>query len=66
MHNLGRDLPWTLTFSYARALQQRAMETWRGEAANVTAAQKALYHRAKLNSAAARGSYSEAMEQEAA
>ncbi len=66
MHNLGRELPWTLTFSYARALQQRAMEIWHGEATNVTAAQKALYHRARLNSAATRGSYSEAMEKEAA
>jgi fructose-bisphosphate aldolase, class I len=51
-------LPWTLTFSYGRALQQAAMQTWMGKAANVTAAQKALLHRARMNSAAALGEYS--------
>jgi fructose-bisphosphate aldolase, class I len=49
------QLPWTLTFSYGRALQQAAMQTWMGEAANVVAAQKALIQRAQLNSAAAVG-----------
>ena len=52
------QLPWHLTFSYGRALQQAAMQTWRGESANVTAAQKALLHRAQMNSAAALGEYS--------
>ncbi len=66
MHNLGVQLPWALTFSYARALQQPALETWKGDAANVGAAQKALYHRAKLNGAAALGRYRESMEKEAA
>ncbi len=66
MHNLGVSLPWPLTFSYARALQQRAMETWKGDTANVAAAQRALYHRAKLNGAAALGRYNEGMEKEAA
>ena len=66
MHNLGVELPWALTFSYARALQQPALETWKGDAANVAAAQKALYHRAKLNGAAALGRYKESMEKEAA
>ncbi len=66
MHNLGKDLPWPLTFSYARALQQPALETWKGDAANVPAAQRALYRRAKLNGAAALGRYNEAMEKEAA
>jgi fructose-bisphosphate aldolase class I len=66
MHNLGKDLPWPLTFSYARALQQRAMEIWRGDAANTAAAQAALYHRAKLNGAASLGNYDEGMEKQAA
>ncbi|MFQ6021960.1 MAG: class I fructose-bisphosphate aldolase [Acidiferrobacterales bacterium] len=66
MHNLGIDLPWPLTFSYARALQQPAMENWKGDAANVGAAQKALYGRARLNGAAALGRYNESMEKEAA
>jgi fructose-bisphosphate aldolase class I len=55
-------LPWAVTFSFARAIQQPALEAWRGEAANVPAAQKALYHRADCNRAARRGEYSAAME----
>ncbi|MBW4658782.1 MAG: fructose-bisphosphate aldolase class I [Drouetiella hepatica Uher 2000/2452] len=56
------ELPWALTFSYGRALQQAAMQTWMGEDANVAAAQKALYHRAQCNSAAALGQYDSGME----
>jgi fructose-bisphosphate aldolase class I len=61
----GSRAPWPLTFSYARAIQQPALETWKGEDANVTAAQKALYHRAKCNSAARSGQYSAEMEKDA-
>ncbi len=50
-------LPWSLAFSFARAIQQPALEIWRGEEANVAAAQKALYHRAMCNRAARRGHY---------
>lgn len=57
-------LPWALTFSFARAIQQPAMEIWRGEDANVVAAQQALLHRAKCNQAARRGEYTEAIEME--
>lgn len=60
------QLPWKLTFSYGRALQQAAMQTWMGKPENVEAAQKALYKRAKNNSAAALGMYSPEMEQVAA
>jgi fructose-bisphosphate aldolase class I len=55
-------MPWALAFSYSRAIQQPALEIWRGEEANVPAAQKALYHRAECNQAARRGEYSAAME----
>ena len=55
-------LPWALAFSFARALQQPAMEIWRGDDANVRAAQQALYHRAKCNQTARRGEYGTAME----
>lgn len=55
-------LPWALTFSYSRAVQQPALEIWAGKDANVAAAQKALYHRAKCNSAARRGEYTPTME----
>ena len=51
------SLPWALAFSYARAIQQPALEAWRGDAANVPAAQKALAHRAACNRAARRGRY---------
>jgi len=54
--------PWALTFSFARAIQQPALEIWLGKAAHVPAAQQALYHRARFNSAARRGQYSAAME----
>lgn len=65
MNNLGKKLPWTLSFSYGRALQQAAMTTWAGKSENVAAAQKVLYHRGKLNGAAALGKYSEDMEKAA-
>ncbi|MGO9314688.1 MAG: class I fructose-bisphosphate aldolase [Syntrophobacteraceae bacterium] len=55
-------MPWALTFSFSRAIQQPALEIWQGKEANVPAAQKALYHRAKCNSAARRGEYNAAME----
>ena len=55
-------LPWALAFSFARAIQQPALEIWRGEAANIPAAQQALFHRANCNRAARRGDYSAAME----
>ena len=55
-------LPWALAFSFARAIQQPALEIWRGQEANVSAAQQALNHRARCNRAARRGEYSVAME----
>jgi fructose-bisphosphate aldolase class I len=54
--------PWALAFSFARAIQQPAMEIWRGEASNVPAAQQALFHRADCNRAARRGEYTTRME----
>ncbi len=55
-------MPWALAFSFARAIQQPALEIWRGEDAHVLAAQQALLHRARCNRAARRGEYSGAME----
>jgi fructose-bisphosphate aldolase class I len=55
-------LPWTLAFSFARAIQQPALELWKGHDENTVVAQKALYHRALCNRAALRGEYSPAME----
>jgi fructose-bisphosphate aldolase class I len=51
------DLPWRLTFSFGRALQDPAMKAWGGSAKNVAAAQGALIHRAACNGLAVRGAY---------
>ena len=61
--NRSGGLPWPLSFSYGRALQSPSLKTW-GEnpAANVTAAQQKLAHRAKMNGLAATGSYEPALE----
>lgn len=68
MNALTRDmrLPWRLTFSYSRALQQTAMAHWRGQPQNVEQARKLLLHRARCNAAASMGEYSARMEQELA
>src|ERR1022692_5247281 len=55
-------LPWALAFSFARAIQQPALEIWKGDEAHASAAQQALYHRARCNRAARRGEYDAAME----
>jgi fructose-bisphosphate aldolase class I len=65
MNKVG-PLPWSLTFSYGRALQDDALKTWAGQAANYAAAQKAMAKRAKLNGLATTGSYSSSMESQAA
>jgi fructose-bisphosphate aldolase class I len=57
-------LPWELAFSFARAIQQPALEIWQGKKSNVIAAQDALYHRALCNQAARRGQYDATMETE--
>lgn len=63
MNALGH-IPWNLSFSYARALQDYPMKIWRGNKNNIAAAQKVFYERAKLNSLASAGKYSPAMEKE--
>jgi fructose-bisphosphate aldolase class I len=55
-------LPWPLAFSYARAIQQPALEIWQGKEAHVAAAQDALRHRAHCNHEALHGAYAAAME----
>ncbi|EKS9796034.1 MULTISPECIES: class I fructose-bisphosphate aldolase [Burkholderia] len=57
--------PWVLSFSYGRALQEPPLAAWKGQAANVRAAQEALLLRARLNSAACCGQYDAAMERTA-
>jgi fructose-bisphosphate aldolase class I len=63
MHtHFGDIMPWALTFSFSRAIQQPALELWQGKDENIAAAQQALLHRAACNSAAKMGQYTSAME----
>jgi fructose-bisphosphate aldolase, class I len=64
--NLRWRGPWDLSFSFARAIQQPALEIWKGQDSNVPEAQAALVHRAECNRAARRGGYTAAMETPAA
>ena len=64
MNRLGPH-PWQLSFSYGRALQAPALKAWAGRAENVEAAQRAYYHRARMNGAARTGMYAPEMEKEA-
>jgi fructose-bisphosphate aldolase class I len=61
-----KGLPWPLTFSYSRALQNPALKAWRGQAANVPAAQKAFHHRAHMNGLASQGKWKQELERQAA
>jgi fructose-bisphosphate aldolase, class I len=61
-----KNLPWPLTFSYSRALQNPALNTWRGQTGNVNAAQKAFAHRAHMNSLACQGKWRPDLEKQAA
>ena len=57
-------LPWALAFSFARAIEQPALEIWQGKEANVLAAQQVLNHRARCDRAARRGEYNAAMDKD--
>jgi fructose-bisphosphate aldolase class I len=61
-----KGLPWPVTFSYSRALQNPALTTWKGQAQNVAAAQKAFYHRAHMNALAAQGKWKPELEKQVA
>ncbi len=60
--NFKNRLPWIVSFSFARAIQQPALDAWKGQDANVEVAQKILYQRAKMDAAARLGEYSKNME----
>ncbi len=64
MNQIG-GVPWKLTFSYGRALQHAALHAWGGKSENVAAGQRAFTHRAKMNSLAALGEWSEKLEKAA-
>jgi len=65
MNKLGA-LPWNLTFSYGRALQDTALKVWGGSPANFGAGQKEFAKRAKLNGLATTGKYTPDLEKQAA
>jgi len=65
MNKTYPHLPWPLSFSYGRALQDPCLKAWAGKKENIKSAQAALLHREKCNSLACLGKYSEAMEQSA-
>ena len=60
--NFGNNLPWNLTFSYGRALQQSALNVWAGKSINISEAQNIFFQRAMLNGLASKGEYCESME----
>ena len=62
INRLAGSKPWKISFSYGRALQDHALETWHGRDENLEAARQALYLRARCNSAASLGSYTDQME----
>jgi fructose-bisphosphate aldolase class I len=66
MNRIGGALPWSLTFSYGRALQDDALKAWGGVAGNVAAGQKQFGKRARLNGLATLGRYTAEMESQAA
>jgi fructose-bisphosphate aldolase class I len=65
MNQIG-GLPWPLTFSYGRALQDAALKGWGGTAAGYAAGQQAYLTRARLNGLASTGRYTTDMENKAA
>ncbi len=56
------NAPWQLSISYGRALQQPALQAWRGKSENIPAAQQALLKRARLNHLAMLGEYKAELE----
>ena len=65
MNALSAGLPWALSFSYGRALQDPALRAWAGKAANAKRAQNILVERERLNALACLGRYTDAMEEAA-
>jgi fructose-bisphosphate aldolase class I len=62
IHRPGRQLPWPVTFSYSRAIQQPALERWAGKPENAEAAQELLQKRLQLLTLAQRGEYRQQLE----
>ncbi|EQD52497.1 Fructose-bisphosphate aldolase, class-I [mine drainage metagenome] len=63
MNQSQRPLPWQVTFSFSRALQEPPLGAWAGQAERVVPAQKLFAHRVRLNSLARMGRYSHELEE---
>ncbi|MFO8082762.1 MAG: class I fructose-bisphosphate aldolase [Desulfobacterales bacterium] len=63
MNAMYKNLPWELSFSYGRALQEPTLKAWKGNDENIAEARKKFYHRARCNGLARSGEYSQNMEQ---
>ncbi len=63
MHKIMRTLPWNVSFSFARALQEPSMNAWLGKIDNISKAQERFAQRAKLNSLASLGNYGNHLEE---
>jgi fructose-bisphosphate aldolase, class I len=63
INRLPESKPWTISFSYGRALQDQALEAWHGNDENLAAGQRALYQRARCNGAACHGVYTNKLEE---
>ena len=61
INRLPESKPWTISFSYGRALQDPALEAWHGRDENLAAGRQAMYPR-RCNSAASLGTYASEME----
>ena len=66
INQFRQSMPWKLTFSFGRALQDESLKAWQGKPANIAPGQRAFFHRARCVSAAALGNYTDTMEQELA
>ncbi len=64
INRLGGPKPWSIIFSYDRAVQDVALESWHGKKENLKSSQQVFYHRAKCNSEAAMGRYTDELEHE--
>ncbi|OGK23181.1 hypothetical protein A3D76_01000 [Candidatus Roizmanbacteria bacterium RIFCSPHIGHO2_02_FULL_37_9b] len=55
MNEKYKGLPWQLSYSFGRALQQEALRAWSGKSNNIKAAQEVFFVRAKKVSSARNG-----------
>ena len=61
MNQLGLNLPWYLTFSYGRALQQAPMKAWSGDNSKTVEVHQKVLQRAEVNALASQGQFEEAV-----